>query len=227
MTTSRNCQISPAVSIRISARGSAVGPSRRCASQGATSQASAPIGSAAAAQVARMPAGPYCRIGWLVVGRASSVVAITAVSFNGPERGISADGSTVGAAPGPRRRPHRRHRLIRAADPGVVRRDDAATAAAGYLPEVTTDLSTRFGPHGVSALAACFAAGALAENIASPAVTIAGNRYDRGPDAVIALTLLGALALVALRHRLAASVPAAAPLGAPLAAIALLGGAGG
>jgi len=69
--------------------------------------------------------------------------------------------------------------------------------------------------HGVTVLAAAFAAGALVHDLVSPSVQLDSGRYDRGPDAVIAAVLVGAVVLVALRGRLGVV--------APLSSIALLG----
>ncbi len=69
--------------------------------------------------------------------------------------------------------------------------------------------------HGVTALAVAFAAGALVHDLVTPTVTLDSGRYDRGPEAVIAAVLVGAVVLVALRGRLG--------IVAPLSAIALLG----
>jgi signal transduction histidine kinase len=80
---------------------------------------------------------------------------------------------------------------------------------------VATDLTVRVGRHAVTALAACFAAGALVEDLVSPAATLGAGRYDRGPAAVIAAVLVGAVTLVALRDRLGVV--------APLSAVALFG----
>jgi hypothetical protein len=62
--TRTNCQTRPAVRQRRSAlaSGTLPSPERRSATAGATSQASAAIGSAAAAQVARIARLPYCGI---------------------------------------------------------------------------------------------------------------------------------------------------------------------
>jgi signal transduction histidine kinase len=79
-----------------------------------------------------------------------------------------------------------------------------AHASAGYGRDVGTDLMARFGRHAVTALAACFAAGALIEDLVSPTETLGTVRYDRGPDVVIAAVLAGAVLLVALRDRLGA-----------------------
>ena len=57
----------------------------------------------------------------------------------------------------------------------------------------------RLARHGVSALAACFAVGALAENLVSPSVTLGARTYDRGPEAVIVVVLVGIAAFVADR----------------------------
>src|SRR5687768_13062662 len=54
-----NCQTRPAVRLRMMARGRALDPSNDPASQGATTQARAAIGSAAAAQVPRIRAREY------------------------------------------------------------------------------------------------------------------------------------------------------------------------
>ncbi|MGZ4615090.1 MAG: sensor histidine kinase [Actinomycetes bacterium] len=78
-----------------------------------------------------------------------------------------------------------------------------------------TDLSTRFGHHGVTALAACFAAGALVEDLVSPTVRLGADRYDRGPEAVIAAVLVVGVVLVAFRDRLGVV--------APVSAVALFG----
>lgn len=85
----------------------------------------------------------------------------------------------------------------------------------GYRPEVGTSPSTRYGHHGVTALAAGFAAGALVEDLVSPMVTLGAGRYDRGPEAVILAVLVGAVTLVAVRDRLGVV--------APMSAIALFG----
>jgi signal transduction histidine kinase len=68
---------------------------------------------------------------------------------------------------------------------------------------------------GITVLAACFALGALLEDLASPQVTIGGERFDRGPEPVIIVTLVLMVALVAVRHRLG--------LGGPLLAMAIGG----
>ena len=78
-----------------------------------------------------------------------------------------------------------------------------------------SDLRRYVERHGVTVLAACFAAGALVEDLVSPTVTLDTGRYDRGPEAVIATVLVCAVALVAFRDRLGVL--------APLAAIALFG----
>ena len=68
---------------------------------------------------------------------------------------------------------------------------------------------------GITVLAACFALGALVEDLASPQVTIGGERFDRGPEAVIIGTLVLMVALVAVRSRFG--------LTSPLAAMAICG----
>ena len=68
---------------------------------------------------------------------------------------------------------------------------------------------------GITVLAACFALGALVEDLASPQVTIGGERFDRGPEAVIIGTLVLMVALVAVRSRFG--------LAGPLAAMAICG----
>jgi signal transduction histidine kinase len=78
-----------------------------------------------------------------------------------------------------------------------------------------SDLRLQLERHGVTALAAAFAAGALAHDLVNPTVTLDSGRYDRGPEAVIAAVLVGVVVLVALRGRLG--------IIAPLSAIALLG----
>jgi signal transduction histidine kinase len=86
---------------------------------------------------------------------------------------------------------------------------------ARYGLEVETDLRARLGRHAVTVLAACFAAGALVEDLVSPTVTLGSGRYDRGPEAVVAAVLVGAVALLALRDRLGVV--------APICAVALFG----
>jgi signal transduction histidine kinase len=71
------------------------------------------------------------------------------------------------------------------------------------------------GRDGITVLAACFALGALLEDLASPQVTIGGERFDRGPEAVIIVTLVLMVALVAVRGRFG--------LAGPLAAMAVCG----
>ena len=61
---------------------------------------------------------------------------------------------------------------------------------------------------GVTVLAAVFAVGALIEDLVRPTVTLDSGTYDRGPEAVIAVVLVGVVALVALRHRLGVVAPA-------------------
>jgi len=78
-----------------------------------------------------------------------------------------------------------------------------------------SDLRLQLERHGVTALVVAFAAGALAHDLVNPTVTLDSGRYDRGPEAVIAAVLVGAVVLVALRGRLGVI--------APLSAIALLG----
>ena len=78
-----------------------------------------------------------------------------------------------------------------------------------------SDLRQQLERHGVTALAVAFAAGALVHDLVSPTVMLDSGRYDRGPEAVIAAVLVGAVVLVALRGRLGVI--------APLSAIALLG----
>jgi signal transduction histidine kinase len=87
--------------------------------------------------------------------------------------------------------------------------------AAGYRPEVRSDLRLLLERHGVTALAVAFASGALVHDLVSPSVRLDSTRYDRGPEAVIAAVLVGVVVLVALRGRLGVV--------APLSAIALLG----
>jgi signal transduction histidine kinase len=85
----------------------------------------------------------------------------------------------------------------------------------GYRPEVPTPLRPRVGHHSVTVLAAGFASGALLEALIRPTVTLGAGRYDRGPDAVIALVLVACVTLVALRSRLgvAAAIGAVGVLG--------------
>lgn len=71
-----------------------------------------------------------------------------------------------------------------------------------YRPLVTRHLPARVTRDGVTALAGCFAVGALVEDLASPTVVIGGHRYDRGPEAAIVAVLVVIVALVAFRGRL-------------------------
>ena len=61
-SSSTNCQIRPTVMSTRRARGKAKGPSSRSATKGATIQASAAIGSAAAAQMPKIFAREYCSL---------------------------------------------------------------------------------------------------------------------------------------------------------------------
>src|SRR5829696_7753993 len=196
--TSTNCQTSPAVSMRIRARGSAVGPSRRCASQGAASQARPAIGSAAAAQVPRMRARPYCgsRAGSAAEVVESWAVAVTATSFDTAPWTGRPGHPTVGAARQPVVAPAGDPRSAARRTPRSSTGMTPADQPAGYGPDVATDLGARFGHHGVTALAACFALGALVEDLVRPSVTLGAGQYDRGPDAVIAASLAAVVTLV-------------------------------
>ena len=78
------------------------------------------------------------------------------------------------------------------------------------------DVSANFGRYGVTVVVACLAVGALIEDLAGPTVTIQDGTYDRGPEAVIVVTLAVAAILVAMRGRLGVAAPLAA-----LAAFAL------
>jgi signal transduction histidine kinase len=80
---------------------------------------------------------------------------------------------------------------------------------------VTSDLRRLLGYYGLTVATACFAVGALVQNLVSPTVVINSTRFDRGSDAVIAGTLCAVVVLVALRGRLGIS--------APLSALVLLG----
>jgi len=75
---------------------------------------------------------------------------------------------------------------------------------------MAADLRDRLGRFGVSALAAGFAAGALVEALVKPTVTFGTRSYDRGPEAIIVVVLVGAAALVALRGRLGVAAPLSA-----------------
>jgi signal transduction histidine kinase len=72
---------------------------------------------------------------------------------------------------------------------------------------------------GITVLAAALALGALLEDLATPTVLISGQRFDRGPEAVIAIGLAGMVALVALRHRLGWIAPVSALAAAGVASI--------
>ncbi len=101
MATRTNCQIRPRVSVRIRAfaSGTCAGPLRWSASLGATSQASAAMGSAAAAQMVRMVRRPYWGIS--ISPRSACDAALTAPL--GYARGVSI-GSFLGRVGGARRR---------------------------------------------------------------------------------------------------------------------------
>jgi len=67
----------------------------------------------------------------------------------------------------------------------------------------------------VSAIVACFAVGAIVEDLASPTVVIGERSYDRGSEVVVTAVLCGVVALVARRGLLG--------IVAPLSALALIG----
>jgi signal transduction histidine kinase len=71
------------------------------------------------------------------------------------------------------------------------------------------------GRHWLTGLAGSLAVGALVQDLARPTVTLQSGDYDRGPEPVILVVLVGVVVLVALRERLG--------LLAPVSAIALLG----
>jgi signal transduction histidine kinase len=80
---------------------------------------------------------------------------------------------------------------------------------------MATDLGARLGRHVLSALAALLAAGALIEDLADPNVAFGSRSYDRGPEAILVVVLVGVAVLVSLRARLGVA--------APLAAVGLFG----
>jgi len=82
-------------------------------------------------------------------------------------------------------------------------------ALAGYRPEMGSTLRMYAERHGLTALAAVIALGALVEDLVAPSVRLDTGSYDRGPEAVIAVVLVGVVALVALRQRLGVVSPVA------------------
>jgi signal transduction histidine kinase len=67
---------------------------------------------------------------------------------------------------------------------------------------MASEQASRLGRHGVTALAAAFAMGALAEDLVRPTVHLDSGTYDRGPEAVVVTVLAGVVVLLALRSRL-------------------------
>jgi signal transduction histidine kinase len=92
-------------------------------------------------------------------------------------------------------------------------------AVIAYGPFVTGDVRTRVSRDALTALAGCFAVGAIVEDFASPTVTLGGQRYDHGPEALIVAVLVAMVALVALRRRLGLAGPLSALVLAGLAAL--------
>ena len=78
---------------------------------------------------------------------------------------------------------------------------------------MASDLAHRVGRHGVTALAAALAVGALVEDLTRPTVELDAGTFDRGPEAVIVTVLAG----------VAWCLPSVSRLGvvAPLAALVL------
>ncbi len=72
------------------------------------------------------------------------------------------------------------------------------------------DLRTRLTADLLTFVACGLAVAALVEDVVRPTVVIAGSRYDRGPEAVIAATLCALVVLVGLRHRIGPAAPVAA-----------------
>jgi signal transduction histidine kinase len=81
---------------------------------------------------------------------------------------------------------------------------------------VRAGLGERIERYAPTTLAACFALGALIEDIVSPTVRIAGHGYDRAPEPAVVIVLCATVAFVALRRRIGVLGPLAA-----LGAIAL------
>ena len=73
--------------------------------------------------------------------------------------------------------------------------------------------------YGSTAVAGCFALGALIEDLISPVVDVGGRSYDRSPEAVVVVVLCAAVALVALRRRIGVIGPLSALVVVGLAAI--------
>jgi signal transduction histidine kinase len=84
---------------------------------------------------------------------------------------------------------------------------------------VSGGLRARVRTDGITALAACFALGALIEDLANPTVVLGGHTYDRGPEAVIAVALVAMVVLVGLRRRFGFVAPLAAVACTGLAAL--------
>jgi signal transduction histidine kinase len=80
---------------------------------------------------------------------------------------------------------------------------------------VEAGLSARLERHAPTALAGCFAVGALLEDLIRPTLTIGGRSFDRSPEIVVVAFLCAAVGLVALRDRIGVV--------GPLAALAILG----
>ncbi|MGH3986010.1 MAG: sensor histidine kinase [Actinomycetes bacterium] len=77
------------------------------------------------------------------------------------------------------------------------------------------DRGDRLGRYGVSAFAACLAVGALVEDLVNPRVTLGNRSYERAPEAILVVVMVGVAALIALRGRIGVA--------APIAAVGLLG----
>jgi signal transduction histidine kinase len=99
-----------------------------------------------------------------------------------------------------RRRHHGRSSAHLGDDAGIILSDDADSVASAYGRNVE-GIRRRVTSDGLTALCAVFAAGAVAEDLASPTVTIDGQRFDRGPTVVIVGVLVAMVVLVALRRR--------------------------
>jgi signal transduction histidine kinase len=72
---------------------------------------------------------------------------------------------------------------------------------------MASDQANRLGRHGVTALAAALAVGALVEDLTRPTVDLEAGTYDRGPEAVIVTVLAGVVLMLALRGRLGVLAP--------------------
>src|SRR4051794_8923875 len=174
------------------------------------------MGSAAAAQVARIRPRPSCGMATprpATAGRGGAVAAVvvvgTVVDTEGSLRRDDGDTSKVG----------RGARIVvgRPVDPrsaaSTIPRSSARMTTAAPVRcsvDAVTDRRRTLAEHGVTLAVALLALAALSEDLASPTVSSGGRTYDRGPEVLIAAVLTAAVVLVALRRRLGVLAPLAA-----------------